>query len=125
MEPSFPSARRRNGDSRRRRETDRIRPSHGQTEDLPARKGFGGLGSELTPSNTLETGIAWSTANADVATVSTAGLITSVKVGEVKIKLASTVNANVFTELVVTVVDDLIDTGSGTVDPGAAESRRM
>ena len=83
------------------------------------------LGSELTPSNTLETGIAWSTANADVATVSTAGLITSVKVGEVKIKLASTVNANVFTELVVTVVDDLIDTGSGTVDPGTAESRRM
>ena len=83
------------------------------------------LDAELTPSNTLETGIAWSSANADVATVSSAGVITAAKVGEAKIKLASTVNTKVFTELVVTGVDDLIDTGSGTVDPGAAESRRM
>lgn len=83
------------------------------------------LSAVLNPANTLETGIAWTTDNAEVATVTTAGLVTAVKAGEATIKLSSTVDSNVSTTLKVSVVDDIINTGDTPVDPGNAESRRM
>jgi len=83
------------------------------------------LAAVLNPENTLETGTEWTTDNAEVASVTTEGLITAVKTGEATIKLASTVNSQVYATLKVTVVDDIIDNGNTPVDPGNAESRRM
>lgn len=81
------------------------------------------LAAELTPAETDETGVTWSTSDAETVSVSTSGLITAVKPGKAEVKVTSTANSKVSATLKVTVEDDFIDISDTTVDPGSAQAR--
>lgn len=63
------------------------------------------LEATLTPADTDETDVIWSSSDEEVATVSAEGLVTGVKVGEAKIAVTSKANEEISDTLLVNVVE--------------------
>ena len=80
------------------------------------------LSATLSPSNTTQTGITWSSLNESVATVNSSGLVTLLSVGTVQIKAESSDNSLVYDIHQISVVAQVVPlvsisiAGTGTVE---------
>ena len=82
------------------------------------------LGAIITPTDTPETDVTWTSDNTSVATVSADGLVTAIKKGTVKITVCSAIRTGVSDNITIEVLEGAVDIDSDAVAPGKAESRR-
>jgi uncharacterized protein YjdB len=81
------------------------------------------LTATVTPSNTSETALNWTSSDTSVLTVSDSGLLTALKAGTVTVKVTSAIDAQVWAQITVNVEDGSINVNTNPVDQSHADTR--